>query len=520
MLPFASPRAPVSAARRLAALLLVAFAAPLALSGAHSSAYSGAYSDAQASDPPVLAAAADAAPRAPSPLTDRIERLLRPTRTGPVFWGVAVQDLETGRLVYARNADTPFLPASNQKLLTVATALDALGSTYRYQTALTFDGRITGSVMRGDFVLRGAGDPSFGSTELDVVDPLRRWAERLAEMGVTRVEGRLIGDDTRFDGQPYPEGWDVDYVTQQASRYLGVSTSALAYRDNVVSLRVRTTRPGRLVDVTVLPPGSIDVTNRLMTSRRRRGSALAIDRTYGTNDLVLGGSLPRVYRGTRDLPVQNPTTFALTCFASYLRAEGIETDLEVADVHDLDRPPADDVPPLFVHLSPPLADLVAVVNKKSNNFYAEQIFRTYGWSGSARGSARRTKTFLRRAGVDTRALSISDGSGLSRKDMVTPRAMVQLLAHMDRHGEREAFRASLAEGGERGSTLKYRLRRVPVRAKTGSLQYVRTLSGYVDRRDGQRLAFAFFANHYAGPSYRITRTLDDLARLLADAPVS
>jgi D-alanyl-D-alanine carboxypeptidase/D-alanyl-D-alanine-endopeptidase (penicillin-binding protein 4) len=167
---------------------------------------------------------------------------------------------------------------------------------------------------------------------------------------------------------------------------------------------------------------------------------------------------------------------------------------------------------------------VAIINKKSNNFYAEHVFRAFGYDGSARGAERRMKTFLRRVGADAstlqHAVSVNDGSGLSRKDMTTPRVVVDLLDYMDRHGEREAFVASLARGGEPGTTLKHRLRGVRVRAKTGSLKSVRALSGYVERPDGRRLAFSFIANHYGGPSYRVTQTLDRLTRALARATIS
>jgi D-alanyl-D-alanine carboxypeptidase/D-alanyl-D-alanine-endopeptidase (penicillin-binding protein 4) len=168
-----------------------------------------------------------------------------------------------------------------------------------------------------------------------------------------------------------------------------------------------------------------------------------------------------------------------------------------------------------VEYSRPLAEIAAVVNKESNNFYAEQLFRTYGWGGSARGAARRSKSFLREADINTRKLLIHDGSGLSRKDLVTPQAMVKLLTHMSDHEEREAFLASLPRGGEANTTLDYRLNQITVRAKTGSLEFVRALSGYTERANGNRVAFSLLANNYTGPSYRISRTIDDIVRAVA-----
>ena len=447
------------------------------------------------------------------PLASSIDRLLNRWQAGQAFWGISIVDVESGETLYARNSEKAFLPASNQKIITTATALDALGPTYRYETALRFEGETEGSVMRGDFVMDGSGDPTFGSTELRGNDPLRAWAHRLADMGVERVEGRLIGDDNQFDERSYPEGWDVDYITEQAGRSMGAGASGLSYKDNVVSVKISASRPGARPIVRARPSGAIRMDNRALTSRRWRGSTLQIDRSFESNELVLTGSVARSYSGTVGVPVGNPTVFALNAFVTYLREAGIETDLEVRDIDDLSRRPRQG-DALFVHLSPPLSDIVSIINKGSNNFYAEQIFRTYGWGGSTRGAARRTDAFLRRSRIDTRPVEVYDGSGLSRKNLTTPAAMVELLRHMNSHSARDAFRASLAGGGENNTTLKYRLSREPVLAKTGSLRYVRTLSGYATRPDGSRIAFAIFANNYTGPSYQITRTIDDVIRVV------
>ncbi|WP_245846102.1 D-alanyl-D-alanine carboxypeptidase/D-alanyl-D-alanine endopeptidase [Longibacter salinarum] len=476
--------------------------------------------DAQSAPAPSALAAADASPAPtpspvpaspPGPLAAEIDQLLERWQADRAFWGISVINLKTGDPIYQRNAGHAFLPASNQKIITTATALDVLGPTYRYETALRFSGETEGNVMRGDLILDGSGDPTFGSSEVRGEDPLRAWAERLANMGVKRIEGRLIGDDNRFDDRPYPEGWDVDYITKQAGRYMGTSAGGLSYKDNVVSVRIAASRPGARPNVRIRPDGAVSLQNESLTSRRWRGSTLQVDRLFDSNKLVMTGSVARSYRGTVSVPVSNPTTFALNSFVTYLRDAGIETALTVHDIDDLDDR-APNAEALFVHLSPPLSEIVAVINKQSNNFYAEQVFRTYGWGGSTRGASRRTDAFLRRADIDTDLVRVYDGSGLSRKDLATPGAMVQLLRHMNDHSARDVFRSSLAGAGENNTTLEHRLRRAPVFAKTGSLRYVRALSGYALRPDGTPIAFSIFANNYTGPSYQITRTIDDVVR--------
>ncbi|MCS3647335.1 D-alanyl-D-alanine carboxypeptidase/D-alanyl-D-alanine endopeptidase [Salinibacter ruber] len=451
------------------------------------------------------------------PLPARIDSLLQERRAAHAFWGVSIYDLEGDSLLYERNGDRGFLPASNQKLFTTAAALDLLGPEHRYETTLSFDGTTRDSVMRGDLRLVGSGDPTFGSTALERTDPLRNWAERLAEMGVRRIEGRLIGDDQAFLNGFYPDGWSVSYLTRQKGQQMGVRAGGLSYRDNTVPVTVRATTPGTPPEVRIQPEGVLSVKNEAVTSERWRGSTLLINRTFSTNKIVLTGSVARSYGGVRNVPVSDPTAFTLRIFRERLQDAGIETDLELVNAEAVDAP-SEGGKPLFVYVSPLLSEIVTEINKRSNNFYAEQVLRTYGWGGSTRGGIQRTESFLRRAGINTRPLSLNDGSGLSRKNLVTPRALQALLAHMNDHAAGDVFRASIPRGGERNTTLRTRLGRTQVRAKTGSLAFVRGLSGYAERPDGGRVAFALFANNYTGPSYQITHTMDDIVRLLTAPP--
>ncbi len=452
-------------------------------------------------------------PPAPAPLDERIDAIVEGEQVRSALWGIYVQDLHSGRVLYRRNADQALLPASNQKLLTTATALDVLGSAYRYQTTLYFDGRADGAVLRGDLILEGSGDPTFGSRRFEQEDPLRQWAQQLAQLGVTRIEGRIIGDDDAFDDDAYPDGWDVSYV---ATEGFAPARSGLTYRDNLVAFKIEATAKGRPVAVEAEPPGYFTLHNQATTSARKRGPTPRVDRRVGTETVRLHGTAPRAYSGTLDLPVSDPTAFALFSFARHLRQAGIDVAAALLDVDALpEKPSYDRARPLFVYASPPLAEIVRVINKDSNNLYAEQVFHTFGWGGTAEGGARRVREVLARLGIPSEDLSVRDGSGLSRKDLVTPEALARLLVRMDAHPERAAFLASLPEGGERKTTLQYRLRGVPVRAKTGSLEYARSLSGYVESADGRTLVFVILANNYTVSAYRINQAIDSIVLTLS-----
>ena len=232
------------------------------------------------------------------------------------------------------------------------------------------------------------------------------------------------------------------------------------------------------------------------------------------------GAIPRAYRRTLGLPVSDPTAFTLHVFERYLRQAGIEVAAPFYDIDDLqEKPTYETATPLFVHTSPPLAEIVPVINKESNNFYAEQVFHTFGWGGASAGGGARVIETLARLGIPVKGLSVRDGSGLSRKNLVTPAAMGMLLARMVEHDEREVFLASLAESGERGTTLRFRLRGLPIKGKTGSLEYVRALSGYTTTPDGRTLVFVVMANNYTAPSYRIEKAIDRIVETLATTQV-
>ena len=499
-------------------LLLAALAVPSI--GASQSAPQGPASD-DGPDPSgltdALRADGDTAARAPDLRSDA--EILRATREAIVeilddpdlpeaFWGLFVQDARTGRVLVSRNARKNFVPASTLKLFTSATALDALGPDFRYSTRLYFFGdEGSDGVLRGDLVIRGAGDPTFGS-DLSRVDPLETWAEALAEAGVRRVEGRIIGDDGRGEDEPYPEGWDVSHI---ATESYAPASGGLPWADNLVNVKLAGTSNGSQATVTVDPPGFGTITSDVVSGR----SGLSIRRALGTDEIELEGGVSTRYRGTVRLPVANPTLYAAAALADRLREAGIVVQAQTFDADDLDRPvDYGAAEPLQVAVSPTLDRIVERVLQESDNLYAEQLLRTVSPDGSIDGGVRRVLAFADEAGADTDGLNIVDGSGLSRKNLVTPMAMAAVLQRMRTHPASGDFLRALPTGGTPGSTLRSRLRGVPVRAKTGSLLAVRCLAGYVEGPRGEPLIFVILANHYTTNGGRIGQAADRIVRAL------
>lgn len=428
------------------------------------------------------------------------------------FWGLVVHDARTGRVVFSRNADKNLLPASNLKLFTTATALDALGPTFRYTTRLYHLGDVSpDGTLTGDLVIRGSGDPTFGSS--DHGDPLEDWAEALAAAGVRRVVGRIIGDDDVFRDARYAEGWDVTHI---ATESYAPAAGGIAWADNLVDIEIEGTSPGQPVRFESDPAGFVTVRGDVIT-RGSGGAGLGVERTLGTDEFTLRGGVPARYRGTLQVPVANPTLYAVHAFASRLAAAGVDVSRAArVDVDDLaEKPSYEGAEPLRASVSETLAEIVERTNRESDNLYAEQLFRTFG-NGSTDRAADRVEAFVAGAGAEADGLAIVDGSGLSRKDMVTPNALAAVLRAMRDHPAGAVFRNSLPEGGGAGSTLRNRLGGVPVRAKTGSLQSVRCLAGYVNGPDGTPYVFALMANNYTAQGGQIARAQDEIVRAIAN----
>ena len=437
--------------------------------------------------------------------------LLADDKLPDAFWGVYVQNLRTGEVVFAQNADKNLMPASNLKLLTTAAALDALGPDYRYVTRLYFNGTARDSTLRGDLVLRGSGDPTFGSP-LFPNDPLAAWARELKALGVARIEGRLIGDDDVIDEQPYADGWDINHI---ATADWASGVGGLSYAENLVTVNIAGTQAGEPASVEPVPGGYVRVRNDLTTSGRRGYNPIRLRRTVGTNEIVVEGAVSARYAGAARVPIQDPTAFTLHAFAERLRAEGITVAAEIVDADELEEEPGYDGAPVLAHVSPPLAEMLKIINEKSNNFFAEQVFRTIGAGGTATSGERRVFAFLEKAGVETTGLSVRDGSGLSRKNLLSPQTMGEVLAYLYRSPLRDAYLATLPTGGQPETTLRYRLAGLPVRAKTGSIEHVRALSGYVAGPNDTPYVFVLFANNFTSRSSLVALAQNEIVTAIA-----
>lgn len=461
-------------------------------------------------------------------LAPRIAPLLRTHRYRNATWGALVVSLTRGDTLFAWRADRLMVPASNAKLFTTAAALHYLGTEFRFVTVLFAEGRVNNGVLFGDLVLYGTGDPTFG---LDTAS-LAPFADSVARAGIRRIRGAVVGDASFLGAELTGPGWSPDNF----ARPFAAPPSALNAAENVIVITVTPGRStGDAARVTVDPPNDYyTVVSVVVTGRPRSRTRISVDRgpAHGVIDLR-GVIAPDRAAWRTSVVVQEPAVFAAGMLRSLLAARGIEVQGGVrsetgdaperarqmlAATHGATDPFANAI---AVRRSPPLDDLVTFINYRSHNLSAELAFRTIGrtvgGAGTFAAGARAVARFLRdQVGLPPGSFRVTDGSGLSLLDQATPRSLVRLLAWMRRAPEGRAFYQSLPVVGEGirsrmlGTAAVGRLR-----AKTGTMNAVSALSGYVSAAGGEELVFSLLVNDL--PSVQRARDTQDSVGVLLSA---
>jgi len=445
------------------------------------------------------------------------------------WWTINVKEVESERAWYQKDVGRSFIPASNTKLYTTAAALDLLGPDFTYETSVWTDGHIENGVLHGNLVVKGSGDPVIGGrfNGGDITQMFRQWAEKLKTLGITRIEGGLIGDDNVFDDQALGYGWqwdDLDF-------WYAAETSALSFNDNCVDFQLIAQAENMPAEIKWEPIMTtyVQVSNRSTTVAE--GASLVEDyaRKPNTNAFILGSKVPLGRTDFESLTVTNPTKYFVHVLREVLIREGIAISGDSYDIDDLVTLPNYSDGYLFSTFSPPLKDIIRALNKNSQNLYAEQVLKTLAVqlpvSGFPKGSGAmgwsRARKMLAVAGVDTLHLQLVDGSGLARQNLVTSDMTTNLLLYMAKHPNPDvtsAFYDSLPIGGVDG-TLSGRMKQTPaagnVHAKTGTVGNASALSGYVTTASGTQLVFSIMANHFTESSLGPRRLQDQVVEILA-----
>lgn len=405
-----------------------------------------------------------------------------------------VRDITNNTVVaeYRPEALTP--PASVMKTITTATALEIFGPNYLYKTRIETDGEINASgVLNGNIYIVGCGDPTMGSKYLGNGAFLRLWCDKIAEKGIKKINGRVIADISRFDIENINPFW----LWEDIGNYYAPGVFAIAYCDNSMAIHLRTQGNGKPVIIESIAPeiDSLSFVNNITCNASLPTTSIYVRGLPLVNTRVLTGNvsdLKETFSVSGDLP--NPALLLASDFTKALRERNIgitgkPTYTQTADTakHQL----------LFIHASPSLAEIAKLTNFKSNNMYAEHIFRLIGSRGvdiSTQANAAGTIINYWKGKVPSMQWNnICDGSGLSPVDRVSAASIVDMLVYMTNSNKYEAFFNSLPLAGKDGTVRNF-LSQTPltkrVRCKSGTTSRIKSYAGYADGPSGHKYAFA------------------------------
>ena len=440
-------------------------------------------------------------------------------------WAVDVRSLEKGERLFHLEPARLMMPASNMKIVTTAAAAEILGWDYRFTTTLETAAPVEGGVLKGDLFIRSDGDPTINSREGRAPALLAEWAAALRSAGIEEIDGRIIGDDQRFDDEGIGPGWAWDYLQYGYAAPVG----ALEFNENQAALTIQPgVGTGGAASVTLSPGAGLRLVNHVTTVAAGGASDIAYRRRIDEPVLEVTGTIPLASAPvTRAVAVVNPTLFFAESLKQSLLERGIRVTGKAVDFDDV-APELMGAPAerrvLVKTDSPPLREIATVLMKVSQNLYAETLAKAIGASrgglGTYEGGLQAIRTQLSSWGIPGDAYVIADGSGLSRYNYVSASAIVDVLEHMYRDPKhQQTFVSTLPIAGKDGS-LSTRMRRTRAEgnavAKTGSISNVRSLSGYVRTRDGEMLVFSILANDFVIPAATVNWIADLAVEHLAN----
>jgi D-alanyl-D-alanine carboxypeptidase/D-alanyl-D-alanine-endopeptidase (penicillin-binding protein 4) len=450
-----------------------------------------------------------ATPAADSGAVERLRSDLARIVSDPAFasaqWGVEVISLDRGDVLFEHNSTRLYMPASNNKLVTTSAALVRLGPSFHYETRISADGDVVDGVLKGNLVIAGTGDPSLASRFHDG-DPYRvfkDWAAKLKEKGIRKIEGGILGDARAFPPPFIGSSWEWDDLVYGYA----APVSALQFNENLYTVEITPgDAEGAPAKVKCSPlPDYVTIDAKVTTIAAGARGRIDFQRGERHESVIIRGTIAaRADPDTTTLAVELPTFYYLAALKKTLQDEGIDvTSAALRAAEDIDSPPPPAGQLLWSHSSPPLSEILKPLLKVSQNLYAETLARTLGLvlrnQGVFEAGREVVRETLERMAIQKSTYAYTDGSGLSRQNLVSADMLIRIFKFMSRQEYFPVFYDALPIAGVDG-TIRSRMRGTKaennVHGKTGTIAYVRCLSGYAKTADGEMLAFAMIANNF------------------------
>lgn len=452
---------------------------------------------------------------------EKINNILKSEKLKGSLIGISIRDADTGEEIFEHQGNIRMHPASNMKLLTGAAALEILGKNYQFNTELSTDGVQEDNVLNGNMYLKGKGDPTLLKEDLDT------FARELKEQGIKEIKGNIIADDSWYDDIRLSQ--DLNWSDE--SFYTGAQVSALTlspdsdFDTGTVIIEVHPSNSiGEKTQIKVIPSNQhVTIINNSKMVSEKEIRDISIEREHGTNKIIVEGMMPLNSKAYRSyIAVWEPTNYVLKVFHHSLEEHGIKLkgDLETGKTPE-------NTHKLATKKSIPLEEILIPFMKLSNNGIGEMLVKEMGRKiynkGSWDAGLQVMKEVSSSLGIDANTILLRDGSGMSHKNYIPASELTDMLYHIQTKEWFDEFEKSLPVAGETerliGGTLRNRLNSEQtsgkVKAKTGTLTGVYTLSGYITNQHGENLIFSILNNNYIVDNLEIGTIQDEIVTLLA-----
>lgn len=430
-----------------------------------------------------------------------INQLIRSGKSANAIWSFSVR-AQSGEEIISFQSSKLITPASNLKLVSTAFFLNELGEDFRFTTQLLGEGELLDSVWNGDVSFYGSGDPSIGSELYDgnkwfVFDS---FLTQLKAKGIKQINGNLIGNESIFDDEFIPPSWNYDDL----SYYYAPEISALSFNRNCIDLVVDANgKVGSIPKVSWFPLNTnyVSFVNQQKIAPKNTRYKEYYHRPTGTNTITLRSSLPQFYEEDESLSISNPALFFVDTFKKYAALQGFIISGEVKTSQEK---PSTQTQVLAEHISKPLSEMCKRINKESDNFYAEMLFKAASYNknktlGTTEDAVQLAKKFANEIQLDTTNIQMVDGSGMGTANLITTKDFTRLLIQSQKMPWFSTYYDSFSISGIDGS-FKNRFKNteleVNLRGKSGYISGARTITGFLTSKKGNRLAFSIATNHF------------------------
>jgi serine-type D-Ala-D-Ala carboxypeptidase/endopeptidase (penicillin-binding protein 4) len=434
---------------------------------------------------------------------------------------LCVADAETGDIKMEYNSGNSLIPASVMKVITSAAALELLGPGYTFKTKIGYTGSLNkrSGKLTGNIIILGGGDPTLGSKYFSdhYHDFLINWVTEITKLGIKKIKGRVITDDSYYDFLPVPAKW----LWEDVGNYYGAGAYGLSVYDNTYEIHFKTLSDSSLPTIKEIIPNEcrFEFSNFLVASdTTAEGYIFAAP--YSTNGWLAGNIPVNQDDFVLKASITDPPLLLAKIINEKLEARGIKISGNPSTIRLEQNYLAEKVVPIAEINSPPLSDIIDVLNHESVNLFAEHLLKELGKKfknkGSTASGVEVIKEFLTNAGIDINGMFIEDGSGLSTLNAINTRELVNLLIYMKNKGKYfSEYYSSLPDAGKNGTLINYFKDPVfdlRLKAKSGSMTRVRSFAGYFTTLSGRNMVFSIIINNYSGPSKNIITGIEDIIK--------